>query len=136
MGWYLLFKKIISFWYFSMKINKPIRNRFYNKKHLQPTYQNDWFQATLKCFAAICNNRSSELSLRFNAPVEVTYPSSASTRDTTSYTPNFLFLFLIWLHAKHLPYFMSPLDILEILTFAPWCSWCKNCTASFKKAWT
>ena len=58
---------------------------------------------TFKRFAAVCNHRSSEFSLRVIASVEETYLSSVSTRDATSFAPGFLFPFLIWLQAKHLP---------------------------------
>ena len=46
-------------------------------------------------FAAVCNHRSSEFSLRVIASVKVTYPYSVSTPEATSHAPDFLFLFLI-----------------------------------------
>ena len=91
---------------------------------------------TFKRFTAICNHRSSGFSLRVIASVEVPYTSSVSTRDATSYAPDFRFLFLIWLHAKHLSCFKSSLDIFLILILAPSRSGYYYCTTSFSKAWT
>ena len=74
---------------------------------------------TFKRSAAVCNHRSSEFWLRVVSSVEVTYPSSVSTRDATSYASDFLFLFLICLHAKPSSSLKLSLDILLILTLAP-----------------
>ena len=91
---------------------------------------------TFKRFTAICNHRSSGFLLRVIASVEVPYPSSVSTTDATSYAPDFRFLFLIWLHAKHFSCFKSSLDIFLILILSPWCIGYYYCTTSFSKAWT
>ena len=105
--------------------NKQIcRNRFCNEKHLQPIYKNDWFVL-------------SNVLLHFDIiwTVEVTHPSSVCTWDATSYAPDFLFRFLIWLQAKYLSCFELSSDILLVWTSPPVSSDYHYCTTSFNKVW-
>ena len=124
-------------WYFLVKINTI--NKYIVTDFMIKTYAahiSELLIYTFKRFASVCNHGSSEFSLRVIASVEVTYPSSVSSGDATSYAPDFLFLFLIWSHGKHLSCFKLSSDILLILTLTPWCSGYHYFTTSFHKGWT
>ena len=71
------------------KINKSIVTGFVIK--ISAAYILEWLICTLKRFATVCNHRPSEFSLRVIISVEVTYPSSLSTRDATWYAADFHF---------------------------------------------
>ena len=88
--------------------NKQIfSNRFWNEKHLQPTYQNYWFVI-------------SNVSLQF------------VTADHLNFYNGSLLL-LKW-HIRLLFLLKMLPGILLILTLTPWCNGYNYCTNSFSKA--
>ena len=99
--WWFLVKQRIFFQYFSIT-----RSRFCNKKHLQPTYQNDWFVL----LNVLLNFHYGSLLL-LNWHIRLPFLLEMLPRMLQIF-----FFFVTWSHAKHLSCFKLSLDILLILT--------------------
>ena len=99
LAWYFLVKWRVFFRYFPIKINKSIVAGFVIKACT--AHISEELICTFKSFAAVCNHRSSEFSLRVIASVKMTYLFSVSIWDATSYTPIF-FVFSLFRHMQNI----------------------------------